>query len=95
MGLPSRFQPTIFPAHFDADKVFEVVDILQMAARFEYSGDNCVYEGYAPSGTGESEEKWMIIKNTFSGANKTKRQHASGKARFAFNWTARASYSYS
>lgn len=81
-------------AEIDADKIFKAIHVLQMAARFEYSGSKLIYEGYAPSGSSESEEVWLILRRSYFGDLCIQRRPANGQARFKFNWTIRESYSY-
>lgn len=53
------------------------------------------YFGLALPGTAESDPKWIIIKNSYSGNAQTGTDFAGGKNEFAFSWTNRESYTYS
>ena len=58
------------------------------------SDASTTYYGYAPLGTDEDEEGWMIVKKVKTG-NITKTLYAQGSMDFAFSWSNRASYVYS
>jgi hypothetical protein len=60
-----------------------------MKARFEWSGTNCIYAGFAPKGLAEGANGWLVQKFTYDGSNNcTERNIAYG------NWTARSGYTY-
>lgn len=51
------------------------------------------YYGYAPLGTGESEEGWLIKRVKKTGTV-TKTEYANGSMAFDCAWSERANYSY-
>ena len=57
--------------------------------RFEWDGSgNCIYKAWARKGTSESEEKWWIMKFTYTSGNVTAIDTAYGA------WSNRASLTY-
>lgn len=52
------------------------------------------YYGYAPLGTAEDEEGWVIVKKEKTG-NVTKALYANGSMKFECAWSKRTSYNYS
>lgn len=64
--------------------------------RLEYDASNhIIYQGWAQPGQADTDITWRIRKFTYSGDNVTNIQFATGSPAFAFQWTARASYTYS
>lgn len=56
--------------------------------------ENTTYYGYAPMGTDENAEGWMIVKKVKSGTV-TKALYAQGKMDYVSAWSNRTSYNYS
>ena len=72
-------------------------DSPKLTVKIAYSGQNPLYIGEAPAGTGTGKNNWRIRKMTYGvNDNITDVQWASGEAiSFTVNWDARATYSYS
>ena len=59
-------------------------------------GSNATYVGYAAPGTATSASTWQIKFITYDGSNNPLTiTYANGSGAFSFQWTLRASYSYS
>ncbi len=91
---PSFIENQTFDESIVASRMTEVPS--NMKARYEWSGSNCIYAGYAINGTAENKTDngvdtgWIIQMFTYDGSNNcTQRDIAFG------NWSNRASYSYS
>ena len=73
---------------------------IYQSIRCAYSGSNMVYRGLARPGTAESAAAWQIIQINYSGSNIVSvlyPQNAAGdaSAEYEFQWTQRATYTYS
>ncbi len=72
-----------------------------LAFQGEYTGTNLIYKGFARPGSSTSAAVWQIAKMTYDGSNNlltiTWPQTTAGVASndFAFQWSQRASYTYS
>jgi hypothetical protein len=53
------------------------------------------YTGYAPAGVAEDENGWQIFKTTSPSPSVRAISMPEGSDEFKFNWTDRASYTYS
>jgi hypothetical protein len=63
--------------------------------RWEYTGNNLIYVGYANPGVSESDNAWLIIKYTYDSSNQaTHKRFADSSRAFDKNWTDRAGYDY-
>lgn len=62
--------------------------------KFEYSGTNVIYIGWADPGALTSSSVWRIQKLTYSGDNVTDIQFADGSVYFDKVWDSRATYTY-
>lgn len=56
--------------------------------------ETVTYEGYAPLGTNEEAEGWMITRTTIDGTV-TKTEYAQGTMEYLSAWADRADYDYS
>jgi len=63
--------------------------------RVQYSGFKAIYIGEAQPGTAETEAKWRIRKQTYSGNKVIKIDWAGGTNEFNKKWSERTTYSYS
>ncbi len=71
-----------------------------MTFRGEYTGANLIYKGLARPGSVEGDNVWQIAKITYSGSNITEIKwpedsNGNSSSEFIFNWTDRATYTYS
>jgi len=63
--------------------------------RIEYDGNQqAIYIGWAAPGSSESDLKWRIVQNTWTGGLFTSSAFPNGSPAFAHSWTARAGYTY-
>lgn len=78
-----------------------IVKESEVALRIEYDGsNNPIYVGRAKVGVTDSESKWQIAKNTFSGTNLTsttwpQNSLSNASSEYEFVWNDRATYTYS
>lgn len=72
-----------------------------MTFRGDYTGTNLIYKGYARPGADEDDDVWQLAKCAYDGSNNLtsikwpQGDNGAATSEFVFNWTDRATYTYS
>ena len=91
---PSTIESDVYNGKLGAIKHTEVPS--GMIMRVDYTGRSdgqAVYQGFAPTGTAEETNGWVIYKFTYDASNNMLTRNIAGMDEDA-NWTARADYTY-
>lgn len=86
-----NLQNSIFRKVFsDAHKSFKITEVPStLQERYEWSGSDMIYHGYAPRGAANTDALWLVEKWTWDAGNPVSKQTADG------SWDDRASLTYS
>ena len=91
---PSSIEQAGFDKNLLASRFTEIPSGQKMRLDYDVRTDGQpVYQGFAPTGLGESQDGWLIYKFTYDGSNNMTQRDIAGVDEDV-NWTGRTGYTY-